>query len=205
MASGTLARQTDVIDTGPRTRWAIASPACARKSVPTRRASTWSPRRTRRARRRRLALLTVGGGSVTDAAKWSAYAWATTSRRPSSSTIPRLDHARRRTERPPTKPPGVRFDRRADHAVGRRVHLVRRLHRYARHVKESYGTALMMPSRGDPRPGGHRAHAGVAVPVDRHPRRGSRGRGSLLDQSARRSPTAPRCTRCGCCRAGCAR
>ena len=53
-----------------------------------------------------------------------------------------------------------------------------------RQVKESYGHPLMMPRSVILDPARHGPHAGMAVPVHRHPRRRSRGGGHLLDQSA---------------------
>ena len=73
-----------------------------------------------------------------------------------------------------------------------------------RQVKESYGHPLMMPRSVILDPATHRAHAGMAVPVHRHPRRRSCGGGHLLGQraaavrrhlDARAAPARPRAAR----------
>jgi len=182
MASGTLARQTDVIDTvrhalGNRLAGVLCEDRC--HTAAHRRSSRRQMRRARRKqicadRRRRVRHRRRQNGRV--------CALATMSRARTTRCLPRLDHARRQSERPPTRPPGVRFVAVADHSFRRRVHLVRRLHRYVRHVKESYGTALMMPSAVILDPAVTVHTPAWLFPVHRHPRRGSRGRGHLLDQ-----------------------
>ena len=72
------------------------------------------------------ALLTVGGGSVTDAAKMVGLCLGNDVTEPAQLDDFRARiHADGRTERPPVNPPGGALDRGPDHVVGRRIHLVR--------------------------------------------------------------------------------
>src|SRR5207302_666193 len=67
-----------------------------------------------------------------------------------------------------------------DDAVGRRIHRLGRLYRHrAQHQGELRPQADDAEERRA-RPARHDPHAGVAVPVDRHPRRRPRRRGHLL-------------------------
>ena len=68
-------------------------------------------------------LLTVGGGSVTDAAKMVGLCLGNGVTDPAQLDAyrARID-ADGRTERPPVQAAGRALDRRPDHAVGRRVH-----------------------------------------------------------------------------------
>ena len=91
----------------------------------------------------------------------------------------------------------------ADHAVRRRVLRHRRRHRRARQGEGAVPPSAHHSARGDPRSGDHRAHAGVAVPVHRHPRGGSLRRGHLLERGASVSPMRRRCAGWRCWRAGC--
>ena len=108
MASGTLARQTDVVDRVRHVLGNRLAGLCTRIGAHTPRIDVVAAANEARAARADL-LLTVGGGSVTDAAKMVGLCLGNDVSRPEA-----LDRFRAvitadgKTERPPTQPPGVR-------------------------------------------------------------------------------------------------
>ena len=147
-------------------------------------APTWSPPPTTRAAQKADALLTVGGGSVTDAAKMVGLCLGNdvtepgpTGRVPRAASAPTARPcARRSTPRRCARPPSPPRCRPASSPRWP-----------AAPTPRGPGEAELRPpaddaARGDPRSRGHRPHAGMAVPLHRHPRRRSRGGGHLLDQ-----------------------
>ena len=126
-------------------------------------------------------LVTLGGGSVTDAAKMVAFCLGNDVTDPAQLDEHRNRVERRRQDRAPAIEAALgAHDRDPDDPVGRRIHRVGRLHR---HGAQRQGE--LRPSADDAEIGRARsardgAHAGMAVSVDRHPRRRSRGRGHLL-------------------------
>jgi len=145
MASGTLARQTDAIDQVRSVLGNRLAGVCARIGAHTPRIDVVAAANEARAARADL-VLTVGGGSVTDAAKMVGLCLGNDVTEPSQ-----LDAFRAvitpdgRTERPPTKPPGVRsIDVPTTLSAGEFTWFAGCTDT-VRHVKESYGHALMMP------------------------------------------------------------
>jgi maleylacetate reductase len=146
MASGTLARQTDVIDNVRHVLGNRLAGVCAKIGAHTPRVDVVAAANEARAAKADL-VLTVGGGSVTDAAKMVGLCLG------NDVTAPeQLDDFRAtitpegKTERPPTKPPGVRFVAVPTTLSAGEFTWFAGCTDTARHVKESYGTALMMPS-----------------------------------------------------------
>jgi maleylacetate reductase len=146
MASGTLARQTNVIDTVRDVLGNRLAGVCAKIGAHTPRIDVVAAANEARAADADL-VLTVGGGSVTDAAKMVGLCLG------NDVTAPeQLDAFRARitpegkTERPPTKPPGVRFIAVPTTLSAGEFTSFAGCTDTARHVKESYGTALMMAS-----------------------------------------------------------
>src|SRR6202789_1176475 len=146
MASGTLARQTDVIDNVRHVLGNRLAGVCAKIGAHTPRVDVVAAANEARAADADL-VLTVGGGSVTDAAKMVGLCLGN-----DVTTPEQLDAFRARitpegkTERPPTKPPGVRFVAVPTTLSAGEFTSFAGCTDTARHVKESYGTALMMPS-----------------------------------------------------------
>ena len=182
MASGTLARTTDVIDSVRHVLGNRVAGVCAKIGAHTPRIDVVAAANEARAANADL-VLTVGGGSVTDAAKMVGLCLG------NDVTAPeQLDAFRARitpegkVERPPTKPPGVRFIAVPTTLSAGEFTSFAGCTDTTRHVKESFGRTDDAVG-GDPRSGGDGAHAGVAVFVHRHPRCRSCGRGHLLDQS----------------------
>ncbi len=146
MASGTLARQTDVIDSVRDVLGNRLAGVCAKIGAHTPRVDVVAAANEARAAQADL-VLTVGGGSVTDAAKMVGLCLG------NDVTAPeQLDAFRAwitpegRNERPPTKPPGVRFVAVPTTLSAGEFTSFAGCTDTARHVKESFGTALMMPS-----------------------------------------------------------
>ena len=146
MASGTLARQTDVIDSVRHVLGNRMAGVCAKIGAHTPRIDVVAAANEARAANADL-VLTVGGGSVTDAAKMVGLCLG------NDVTAPeQLDAFRAwitpegKVERPPTKPPGVRFIAVPTTLSAGEFTSFAGCTDTTRHVKESFGTALMMPS-----------------------------------------------------------
>ena len=184
LASGTLARQTDVLD---RVRGVLGNRfagVCAKIGAHTPRIDVVAAANAAR-EARADALLTVGGGSVTDAAKMVGLCLGNDVTEPEQLDAFRARiHSDGRAERPPVNPPGLRSIAVPDHVVGRRVHLVRRLHRHGAAGQGELQPRADDAAQRDPGPGHDRPHAGMAVPLHRHPRRRPRRGGHLLGQPA---------------------
>ena len=204
LASGTLARQTDVVD---RVRGVLGNRlagVCAKIGAHTPRIDVVAAANAAR-EAGADALLTVGGGSVTDAAKMVGLCLGNDVTDPAQLDNFRARiHADGRTERPPVKPPGVRSIAVPTTLSAGEFTSPAGCTDTVRQVKESYSHPLMMPRSVILDPADDRPHAGMAVPLDRHPRRRSRGRGHLLDQRAavvgrhvdpRAAPARPRAAR----------
>jgi maleylacetate reductase len=146
MASGTLARQTDVIDTVRQVLGNRLAGVCAKIGAHTPRIDVVAAANEARAARADL-VLTVGGGSVTDAAKMVGLCLGN-----DVSAPEQLDGFRGvvtadgKTVRPPTKPPGVRFVAVPTTLSAGEFTSGAGCTDTMRHVKESYSHALMMPS-----------------------------------------------------------
>src|SRR5258708_5781851 len=109
MASGTLARQTDVIDTVRDVLGNRLAGVCAKIGAHTPRIDVVAAANEARAAKADL-VLTVGGGSVTDAAKMVGLCLGNDVTRPEQLDAFRgMVTADGKTERPPTNEPGVRF------------------------------------------------------------------------------------------------
>jgi maleylacetate reductase len=145
MASGTLNRETDVIDSVRRVLGNRLAGVCAKIGSHTPRTDVVAATNEARAAKADL-ILTVGGGSVTDAAKMVGLCLA------NDVTAPeQLDRFRAvitadgKTERPPVKPPAVRsVDVPTTLSAGEFTPFAGCTDT-ARNVKESFGHALMMP------------------------------------------------------------
>src|SRR4051812_29036030 len=146
MASGTLARTTDLIDTVRGVLGNRLAGVCAKIGAHTPRIDVVAAANEARAARADL-VLTVGGGSVTDAAKMVGLCLGN-----DVTTPEQLDAFRAvvtedgKTERPPTKPPGVRFVAVPTTLSAGEFTSGAGCTDTVRHVKESYQHALMMPS-----------------------------------------------------------
>jgi len=146
MASGTLARTTDLIDTVRSVLGNRLAGVCAKIGAHTPRIDVVAAANEARAARADL-VLTVGGGSVTDAAKMVGLCLGN-----DVTTPEQLDAFRAvvtedgKTERPPTKPPGVRFVAVPTTLSAGEFTSGAGCTDTVRHVKESYQHALMMPS-----------------------------------------------------------
>jgi maleylacetate reductase len=146
MASGTLARQTDVIDTVRDVLGNRLAGVCAKVGAHTPRTDVVAAANEARAANADL-VLTVGGGSVTDAAKMVGLCLGNDVVAPGQ-----LDAFRGevtpdgKTRRPPTKPPGVRFIAVPTTLSAGEFTSGAGCTDTARHVKESYQHALMMPA-----------------------------------------------------------
>ena len=145
MASGTLARQTDVVDRVRHVLGNRLAGLCTRIGAHTPRIDVVAAANEARAARADL-LLTVGGGSVTDAAKMVGLCLGNDVSRPEA-----LDRFRAvitadgKTERPPTQPPGVRSVAVPTTLSAGEFTAFAGCTDTERHVKESYGHPLMMP------------------------------------------------------------
>ena len=205
MASGTLNRETDVIDTVRRVLGNRLAGVCAKIGAHTPRTDVVAAANEARAAKADL-IVTVGGGSVTDAAKMVGLCLGNDVTAPED-----LDRLRAtvtpdgKTRAPAGQAARGALDRRADDPVGRGVHPVCRLHRHGAACEGKLRPSADDAAGGDPRSGGHRPHAGMAVPVDRNPSGGSCGGGYSARSIRRRSPMACRCRRYDCCPPACPR
>jgi maleylacetate reductase len=145
MASGTLNRQTDVVDTVRGVLGNRLVGVCAKIGAHTPRTDVVAATNEARDAKADL-IVTVGGGSVTDAAKMVGLCLG------NDVSVPEdLDRLRAavtpdgRTERPPVKAPMVRsIDVPTTLSSGEFTHFAGCTYT-VRHVKESYGHPLMMP------------------------------------------------------------
>ena len=145
MASGTLNRQTDVIDTVRRVLGNRMAGLCAKIASHTPRIDVVAAANEARAVKADL-ILTVGGGSVTDAAKMVGICLGN-----DVTTPEQLDRFRAiitadgKTERPPLKPPVLRsIDVPTTLSAGEFTAMAGCTDT-VRNVKESYAHPLMMP------------------------------------------------------------
>ncbi len=145
MASGTLNRETDVIDTVRHVLGNRLAGICTRIGAHTPRTDVVAAANEARAAHADL-ILTVGGGSVTDAAKMVGMCLGNDVTAPED-----LDRFRAvitadgKTERPPVKAPTVRsIDVPTTLSAGEFTPFAGCTDT-ARHVKESFGHPLMMP------------------------------------------------------------
>jgi maleylacetate reductase len=145
MASGTLNRETDVIDTVRRVLGNRLAGVCAKIGSHTPRVDVVAAANEARAAKADL-IVTVGGGSVTDAAKMVGLCLGNDITEPGQ-----LDRLRAtisadgKTERPVVKPPSVRsVDVPTTLSAGEFTPFAGCTDT-VRHVKESFGHALMMP------------------------------------------------------------
>jgi len=146
MASGTLARQTDVIDTVRGVLGNRLAGVCAKIGAHTPRIDVVAAANEARAAKADL-ILTVGGGSVTDAAKMVGLCLGNDVTAPEQLDVFRAwITPEGKNERPPTKPPGVRFVAVPTTLSAGEFTSFAGCTDTTRHVKESFGTALMMPT-----------------------------------------------------------
>jgi maleylacetate reductase len=146
MASGTLARTTDVIDNVRHVLGNRLAGVCAKIGAHTPRVDVVSAANEARAARADL-VLTVGGGSVTDAAKMVGLCLGNDVAAPEQlDGFRAVVTADGKTSRPPTKPPGVRFVAVPTTLSAGEFTSGAGCTDSARHVKESYQHPLMMPS-----------------------------------------------------------
>ena len=145
LASGTLARQTDVID---RVRGVLGNKlagVCAKIGAHTPRIDVVAAANAAR-EAHADALLTVGGGSVTDAAKMVGLCLGNDVTDPAQLDAYRARiHADGRTERPPVQPPAVRSIAVPTTLSAGEFNSPAGCTDTVRHVKESYLHPLMMP------------------------------------------------------------
>lgn len=145
LASGTLSRQTDVVEGVRHVLGNRLAGLCTQIAAHTPRADVVVAANEARSAGADL-LLTVGGGSVTDAAKMVGLCLGN-----DVATVEGLDAFRAvitadgRTERPPTRPPGVRSIAIPTTLSAGEFTSFAGCTDTVRHVKESYGHALMMP------------------------------------------------------------
>jgi maleylacetate reductase len=145
LASGTLARQTDVVDSVRGVLGNKFAGVCAKIGSHTPRVDVVAAANAAR-EVRADALLTVGGGSVTDAAKMVGLCLGN-----DVSDAAQLDnfraviHADGRTERPPVKPPAVRSIAVPTTLSAGEFNSPAGCTDTVRQVKESYLHPLMMP------------------------------------------------------------
>src|SRR5581483_1493366 len=145
LASGTLARETDVID---RVRGVLGNRlagVCAKIGAHTPRIDVVAAANAAR-EARADALLTVGGGSVTDAAKMVGLCLGNDVTEPAHLDRFRATiHPDGRTERPPLNAPGVRSIAVPTTLSAGEFTWFAGCTDTEQQVKESYGHALMMP------------------------------------------------------------
>jgi maleylacetate reductase len=145
LASGTLARQTDMIDTVRGVLGNKLAGVCSKIAAHTPRIDVVAAANAAR-EVRADALLTVGGGSVTDAAKMVGLCLGNGVSEPAQLDAFRaVIHPDGRTERPPVQPPGVRSIAVPTTLSAGEFTWFAGCTDTLRHVKESYGHALMMP------------------------------------------------------------
>lgn len=145
LASGTLNRETDVIETVRRVLGNRLAGVCANIGAHTPRVDVVAAANEARAAKADL-ILTVGGGSVTDAAKMVGLCLGNDVSRPED-----LDRFRAvvtpdgKTERPPSRAPSVRSIAVPTTLSAGEFTPFAGCTDTARNVKESYGHPLMMP------------------------------------------------------------
>jgi maleylacetate reductase len=145
LASGTLNRETDVIETVRRVLGNRLAGVCAKIGAHTPRVDVVAAANEARAAKADL-ILTVGGGSVTDAAKMVGLCLGNDVSRPED-----LDRFRAvvtpdgKTERPPSRAPSVRSIAVPTTLSAGEFTPFAGCTDTARNVKESYGHPLMMP------------------------------------------------------------
>ncbi|HEX3575675.1 MAG TPA: iron-containing alcohol dehydrogenase [Rhodopila sp.] len=145
LASGTLNRETDVIDTVRQVLGNRLAGVCARIGAHTPRTDVVAAANEARAAKADL-LLTVGGGSVTDAAKMVGLCLGNDVSAPED-----LDRLRAvvtpdgKTERPPVKPPAVRALAVPTTLSAGEYTPFAGCTDTVRHAKESFSHPLMMP------------------------------------------------------------
>ncbi|MDR3532936.1 MAG: iron-containing alcohol dehydrogenase [Rhodopila sp.] len=145
MASGTLNRETDVIDTVRRVLGNRLAGVCAQIGSHTPRVDVVAAANEARAAKADL-LLTVGGGSVTDAAKMVGLCLGNDISAPEQlDTLRAIVRPDGKTERPVTKPPAVRsVDVPTTLSAGEFTGFAGCTDT-VRNVKESFSHPLMMP------------------------------------------------------------
>src|SRR5580693_8692640 len=146
LASGTLSRETDLVERLRQMLGNRFAGLCAKIGAHTPRNDVVAAANSARESGADL-IVTLGGGSVTDAAKMVGLCLG------NDVTVPeQLDAFRAwitpdgKNERPPTKSPGVRFVAVPTTLSAGEFTSFAGCTDTARHVKESFGTALMMPS-----------------------------------------------------------
>ena len=145
LASGTLARETDVIERARGVLGNKLAGVCARIGAHTPRTDVVAAANAAR-EARADALLTIGGGSVTDAAKMVGLCLGNDVSDPAQLDAFRaVIHGDGRTERPPVKPPGVRSIAVPTTLSAGEYTWFAGCTDTVRQVKESYGHILMMP------------------------------------------------------------
>jgi maleylacetate reductase len=145
LASGTLARQTDVIDGVRGVLGNKFAGLCSKIGAHTPRVDVVAAANEAR-QVRADALLTVGGGSVTDAAKMVGLCLGNDVSDPAQlDNFRAVIHADGRTERPPLKPPGVRSIAVPTTLSAGEFNSPAGCTDTVRQVKESYLHPLMMP------------------------------------------------------------
>ena len=146
MASGTLTRETDTISQVRDVLGNRLAGVCSKIGSHTPRVDVVAAANEARAAKADL-VLTVGGGSVTDAAKMVGLCLGNDVTSPEQ-----LDAFRAvitpegQNKRPPTKPPGVRFVAVPTTLSAGEFTWFAGCTDTERHVKESFGTELMMPT-----------------------------------------------------------
>ena len=145
MASGTLNRETDVVETVRRVLGNRLAGVCAKIASHTPRIDVVAAANEARAARADL-IVTVGGGSVTDAAKMVGLCLGNDVSSPEQLDAFRaIITADGKTERPPVKAPSVRsIDVPTTLSAGEFTAMAGCTDT-VRHVKESYAHPLMMP------------------------------------------------------------
>jgi len=145
MASGTLARETDLIETVRRVLGNRMVGLCARIGAHTPRIDVVAAANEARAAKADL-LLTIGGGSVTDAAKMVGLCLGNDITTPDDlDKLKAVITADGKTYRPPVKAPSVRsVDVPSTLSAGEFTAMAGCTDT-VRHVKESYAHPLMMP------------------------------------------------------------
>src|SRR5690348_7414827 len=145
LASGTLARQTDVVATAERVLGNKLAGVCARIGAHTPRPDVVAAANAAR-EAKADALLTVGGGSVTDAAKMVGLCLGNDVTDPAQlDNFRAVIRADGRTERPPVQPPSVRSIAVPTTLSAGEFNSPAGCTDTVRQVKESYLHPLMMP------------------------------------------------------------
>jgi maleylacetate reductase len=145
LASGTLARQTDMLDQLRAALGNRLAGICAKIGAHTPRTDVVTAANEARALGAD-ALLTVGGGSVTDAAKMVALCLGNDVTDPAQLDLFRAQiDADGNTVRPPTKPPPLRSIAVPTTLSAGEYTSFAGCTDTVRHVKESFGQALLMP------------------------------------------------------------